>query len=89
MVALFSVGVEYCALMEGIKEVIWSRNLSTKIKHIKPRTMTMFRDNVSSIKMAKNQVFHARTKCIECHYHFVCEKVLLEEIDIKHVSSCQ
>ncbi len=51
--------------------------------------MTLFYDNVNNIKMVKNQVFHARKKHIECDYHFVCEKILLKEIDIKHVLSCQ
>jgi len=40
----------------------------------------MFCDNISSIKMAKNPVFHARTKHIECQYHFVREKVMSNEI---------
>jgi hypothetical protein len=48
----------------------------------------LFCDNINSINMAKNPIFHPWTKYIECHYHFVCEKVLLEEIDIKHVPSC-
>ena len=28
-------------------------------------------DNLSSIQLAKNPVFHERTKHIEVHYHFV------------------
>jgi hypothetical protein len=64
MVTLFMNGAEYYALMEGTKKVVWLRNLLTKIGHIKLRPMTLFCDNISIIKMAKNQVFHARTKHI-------------------------
>jgi hypothetical protein len=32
-------------------------------------------------------VFHARTKHIEVHYHFIKEKVLVGEIDLIYVST--
>jgi hypothetical protein len=37
------------------------------------------------MKIAKIPIFHARTKHIECHYHFVHEKVLFEEVELIHV----
>ena len=39
-------------------------------------------DNLSSIQLAKNPVFHARTKHIEVHYHFVHECVLSGEVEL-------
>jgi hypothetical protein len=42
-------------------------------------------DNLSSIQLAKNPVFHARTKHIEVHYHFVQERVLSGEVELKYV----
>jgi hypothetical protein len=42
-------------------------------------------DNMSSMKIAKNPIFHAGTKHIECHYHFVRGKVLFEEVELIHV----
>ena len=38
---------------------------------------TIYCNNLSSIQLAKNPVFHARTKHIEVHYHFVSERVLI------------
>ena len=32
-------------------------------------------DNNSAIQLAKNHTYHGRTKDIEVHHHFVCEKV--------------
>jgi len=32
-------------------------------------------------------VFHARTKHIEVHYHFIREKVLASEIDLTYVNT--
>jgi len=44
-------------------------------------------DNISSILLAYNLVYHARTKDIEVHYHFIREKILTKEIDLIHVST--
>ena len=37
--------------------------------------------------MARNLVFHARTKHIEVHYHFIRERVLAGDIDLVYVST--
>ena len=39
-------------------------------------------DNENAIKLASNPVFHARTKHIEVHYHFLREKVLKKEVEL-------
>lgn len=44
-------------------------------------------DNLSSIQLAENPTFHARTKHIEVHYHFIREKVLEGVIDLKYVQT--
>ena len=46
---------------------------------------TIYCDNLSSIQLAKNPVFHARTKHIEVHYHFVRERVLSGEVELQYV----
>jgi hypothetical protein len=45
----------------------------------------IYSDNLSSIQLAKNPVFHARTKHIEVHYHFVRERVLSGEFELQYV----
>jgi len=44
-------------------------------------------DNISSILLANNPVYHARTKHIEVHYHFIREKILTREINLIHVNT--
>ena len=39
-------------------------------------------DNLSSIRLAENPVFHARTKHIEIHYHNIREKFLEGKIEM-------
>ena len=42
----------------------------------------IFCDNLSSIRLAENPVFHARAKHIEVHYHYIREKFLEDEIEM-------
>ena len=39
-------------------------------------------DNQSSIKLANNPMYHARTKHIEIQHHFIREKIQSKEIDL-------
>jgi hypothetical protein len=48
--------------------------------------VVIYYDNISSILLANNPVYHARTKHIEVYYHFIKEKVLTREINLIHVS---
>jgi hypothetical protein len=49
--------------------------------------VVIYYDNISSILLANNPVYHAKTKHIEVHYHFIKEKVLAKEIDLIHVNT--
>lgn len=46
-----------------------------------------FCDNNSAIKMAKNLLFHGKTKHIEIHHQFICDKIILSLIDMKFCSN--
>jgi hypothetical protein len=48
--------------------------------------VVIYRDNISSILLVNNPVYHVRTKHIKVHYHFIRKKVLAKEIDLIHVS---
>ena len=43
--------------------------------------------NLSNIQLAKNTFFHAWTKHIEVHYHFVHERVLSGEVELVYVQT--
>ncbi|KAD5507533.1 hypothetical protein E3N88_15236 [Mikania micrantha] len=59
------------------------KNLNQKVDY----PVRLLCDNISAIKLARNPVFHARTKHIEIHYHFIREKVLKDEINLEVVAS--
>ncbi len=49
--------------------------------------IVIYCDNINNILLANNLVYHARTKHIKVHYHFIREKVIAKEIDLIHVST--
>ena len=68
-------------------EVAWLQKLLTDLGQSVHDAVVIYCDNISSIMLANNPVYHARTKHIEVHYHFVREKVLAREIDLVYVST--
>ena len=42
---------------------------------------------MSSIYLARNSVFHARTKHIEVRYHLIRERVMASDVDLQHIST--
>ncbi len=49
--------------------------------------VVIYCDNISSVLLVNNLVYHVRTMHIEVHYHFIKEKNLPKEIDLIHVST--
>jgi len=67
------------ALTEAMKEAIWLQGLLDDLG-VEQEILKIHCDSMSAIYLARNQVYHARTKHIDVRYHFVRE--ILEEDDI-------
>jgi hypothetical protein len=90
IVALSSTEAEYRGAAVVTCEAIWLKRLLKDLQVTVTERITIYCDNISSIQLAKNLVFHARTKHIEVHYyHFVRERVLHGEVDLRHVRTNQ
>jgi hypothetical protein len=93
---------EYRALSDGTQEAVWIRRLTNDlgldaksitlntadskiISNLKPTKM--YCDNQGAIKLAKNPIFHARTKHIEIHHHFIREKVQDKQVTLQYIST--
>ncbi|KAH9793742.1 Integrase catalytic domain-containing protein [Citrus sinensis] len=86
-IALSTTEAEYMAATEAVKEAIWLKSLLSDLGVIQ-ENIAVFCDNQSAIFLAKNQIYHARTKHIDVKYHYVreiieCGNVLLKKIDTK------
>ena len=50
-------------------EAIWLKRLTKDLQEEVSDPTTIYCNNLSSMQLVKNPVFHARTKHIEVHYH--------------------
>ncbi|MCO5605254.1 hypothetical protein L7F22_059434 [Adiantum nelumboides] len=69
-VALSTTEAEYVAATEASKEALWLMRLVEEFG-IKSQVPVLHCDSQSAIMLARNPVFHAKTKHIEVKYHFI------------------
>lgn len=84
-VALSSCEAEYVAASMATQECIWLKRLIQEMLSALDHPIPIHCDSESAIKLAGNPVFHARTKYIETHYHFVREMVLTRDIQLQKI----
>ena len=76
-----TIEVKYIAANAIGCQAIWLRRILTNLNERQEDGTTIYCDNISSIALSKNPVFHGRSKHIEIRYHFIRE--LVENGDIK------
>lgn len=79
-----STEAEYRQLAYTAAEISWFRSLFKDLG-VSLTTPTIWCDNISSICLASNPVFHARTKHLEVDYHYVRDKVVRKELDVRYI----
>ena len=72
-VALSSTEAEYRGAAIATCEEIWLKRLLKDFNEPVDEPIRIYCDNQSSIQLARNSVFHAQTKHIEVHYHYIRE----------------
>lgn len=86
-VALSSCEAEFMAATSAACQGIWLRNVLAQITGESIGPVTLCIDNRSAIDLAKNPVFHGRSKHIDIRFHFIRECVERGEVILKHVPS--
>ena len=85
LVALSSTEAKYKGPTIVICEAIWLWRLLQDLRIKVPTPILIYCDNINNMQLAKNPDFHARTKHIEVHYHFVRKRVLSLEVECPYV----
>lgn len=70
-----------------ICEIMWVTYILRDFKLVVPTPIHLFCDNQAAIHIARNPIFHERTKHLDIDCHFVRDKVKEGFILLKHVSS--
>jgi len=83
VISLSTTEAEYVAATHAAKEAIWIRSFIGELLGDSEEPTTLFSDNQSAIKIAKDSQYHARTKHIDIRFHFI--RWIIEKGTIKLV----
>ena len=73
----------------GTCEAVWLRRILEDVGTKQEQATRTQCDNQSSIKLAHNPIYHARSKHIELQHHFVREKIESKEIELTYCSTSE
>lgn len=89
VVSLSSTEAEYRALSKVVAELTWLTRILSDICVPVSLVVCVFCDSQAAIHIAKNSVFHERTKHIEVDCHFIHTKVSDGLITLSHISTAK
>jgi hypothetical protein len=70
-VATSTAGAECISAWEATCEIVWLRRILQDLGISQAEATSLFIDNQSAIKLAKNPVFHSKTKHVDTKYHHI------------------
>jgi len=85
IVAISSCESEYVAAATTTCQGIWLARLLSEFSSSDAKPFVLRVDNQSAIALAKNPVFHDRSKHIELKYHFIREAVETKKLELEFV----
>ncbi|KAD3067823.1 hypothetical protein E3N88_35703 [Mikania micrantha] len=77
---------EYVALTEAVKECLWLKGFVADLG-IDLSKLVVLGDNMGAWQLAKNQVFHKRTKHINVKLHFIRDVIKSKEVEAQKVDT--
>ena len=83
-VALSTTEAEFIAASEATKEAVWATGLLTELGYV-TKIPALLIDNLSTVALIENPLFHQRTKHIDVRYKFVREHAAAGRIKPTHV----
>jgi len=87
-ISLSSAEDEYRSLRKVVGELVWLHRLFTELTVPPIGPSPVYCDSQTALHIAKNPVFHERTKHIEVDCHFVRSKLQEGLISLHHINTC-
>ncbi|CAL1389348.1 unnamed protein product [Linum trigynum] len=87
IVTLSTCEAEYVAATSCACHAIWLRKLLKELNMTQEESTEIYVDNKSALALARNPVFHDRSKHIDTRYHFLRECVEQKEVMLKYVKT--
>ena len=88
-VALSTTEAEYMGLTEAAKEAMYLHRFLKQVEVGNQEVIQIYNDNQGAQKMAKNPVFHSRTKHIDIRHHFIREMLERGSISLCYQQSAE
>jgi peroxiredoxin family protein len=82
MVTLSSYEAEYVAANSVVCHLIWLRNMLKHLGFSQEDPIEIYIDNRSAIALAKNPVYHERSKHIDTRHYFIREHTKNKEVKL-------
>lgn len=74
-------------MADTVSELLWFRGLLPEMRITCDAPIVLHSDSMSAIHLAKNPVYHARTKHVGNDCHFIRDEIIRGTIATKHVST--
>eukprot|EP00253_Pinus_taeda_P026050 PITA_26050 len=88
-VALSSIEAEYRGAVKASCEVVWLRRMLADMHVSQTGPTPLFCDNQGVLKLAKNLVFHERTKHVETDCHYIRQLVEDGSVQLRYVPTTE
>eukprot|EP00253_Pinus_taeda_P032920 PITA_32920 len=88
-VSLSSTEAEYRGAIKASCEAVWLRCMLADMHVSQTGPTSLFCDNQGVLKLAKNPVFHERTKHVETHCHYIRQLVENGSVQLRYVPTTE
>ncbi|KAM1274613.1 hypothetical protein ACFX1Q_025409 [Malus domestica] len=87
IVTLSTWEVEYVAATSCVCHAIWLRNLLKELSMPQEEPTEIYVNNKSAIALAKNPVFHDKSKHVDTRYHYLRECIARKDVQVEYMKS--
>jgi hypothetical protein len=87
IIAQSTTEAEYIAINAAAKEAVYIKQLLQELGQFNQIKLPLYTDNNGALLLAKNPVFHERTKHIAVKYHYIRDLISRGVIDLIYIPS--